>query len=622
MSPTISGTSIFAGPNVHLSGRCAVVRIDWGDAGREQPLEVPAWLPEVVAAYPLLTVVQGRSTSPEQAIASLATSLQRAVGHPLDDVGEGDAGSRAGAGPAGRVIVPLWDIEIGLLAAQTACDALVPAIASRGGGPAAEAIRLRARAALDRYFALVKGINYSDSARRLIGVAERRGIPWARLLPGQTMLSLGQGVRQRSLMSSYTPQTSFLAAHLATHKDLAAALLRRQGLPVPPHRRVRSVEEAVRAAAGLGFPVVVKPAATDFGTAVSMNIRDEAALRRAYAAAARHGQVLVERQIAGDHTRLLVIQGRFLSAVRQDPAQVTGDGDRTVRSLIERLNAGRTAELSASFKKITLDEEADELLRTQDLTLDSVPAAGRKVVLRHTSNVSRGGTTRNVTGIVHPDNARLAERAAMVVGLDVAGVDLIMPDIRRSFREVGGAICEINPGPGLYMREADDRVEEALFDGLFGVGGRGRIPILCLLTDDEGAAAAVIADLVSRIRPHVPGLAVVRPGRAAIGDWPVTGGRTASAAARLVLADPATPALVIQLTRQAILEQGLPFDACDVAVVLPPQGRADGAGPDQAEVLLRRCALACVDGAGRDAVAVAAERFLACAVSANSPDGL
>src|SRR5262249_27705371 len=138
---------------------------------------------------------------------------------------------------------------------------------------------------------------------------------------------------------------------------------------------------------------------------------------------------------------------------------------------------------------------------------------------RHTSNTSRGGTARNVTVRVHPDNARLAERATVVIGLDLAGVDLITPDIERSFREVGGAICEINPSPGLYMREPGFLVEDAMLDGFFAPGDRGRIPLLCLLADDDDVAAALVSEIGARLRDRMTGVAVVAPAAARIDDW-------------------------------------------------------------------------------------------------------
>jgi cyanophycin synthetase len=527
----------------------------------------------------------------DHAVLRLAVALQRAIDNPIPPMAPVDADQP----PPGRVVIPVWDIELGTSAARTAFQLLALGLEAgerqgiAGRGASASAI-------LDGFFADAVRLNYSESRIRLIEAAARRGIPWSRLMPGTEVLMLGHGARQARLLQSFTPATSFIATQISTHKDIAARLLRWQGLPAPTNQRVDSVEAALRAAAAIGFPVVIKPTSTDYGTAVSLGVRDEADVRRAYAEAARHGAVLVEQQIAGEHTRLLVLHGRFVSAVRQDPAHVVGDGRRTVAALIAAVNADRTAALSSSFKKIAVDDEARLLLGRQGLALDSIPADGLKVVLRHTSNTSRGGTARNVTAQVHSDNARLAERAAAVVGLDVAGVDLITPDITRSFRDVGGGICEINATPGFYMREAGFVIEDAFLDGMFGPGDRGRVPILCLLADDDAAAAALMSEIGARLRAHLAGVASVQPGGVQIDDWLVAD-RPASLheATRLVLADPATRVAVIHLTHRAIAEDGLAFDACDLALLAPvPAQRRDGSGDEverhRAAALLRSCA--------------------------------
>ncbi len=578
----VLGIELFAGPSLAAPGPSAVVRLEGGGATVRLPSH--RQLPQL-GDFPTSTAAE--------AVAWLGAALQQALGHA-------PSAARAGRDWA---VVPLWDRDVGALAVRTAATAVRRAAA---GEPALF------RAVLDRFFARAAVIDHSESARRLLLRAAARGIPWARLLPGRAGLRLGIGCRQRRLIGSYTPGTSFQAAQLATHKDQAAALLRRQGLPVPANGRADSLEEALRLAGEIGFPVVVKPVATDFGTAVVTGIVDADGLRRAYAAAARHGPVLVERQIAGDNVRLLVLHGRFVSAVRQEPAAVVGDGVATVAALVDRVNAGRTAALSSSFKRIALDAEADVLLGRQGLERGAVPAAGRRVVLRHTSNTSRGGTARNVTAEVHPDNRRLAERAAQVVGLDGAGIDFITPDIGRSFREVGGAICEINPGPGLYMREPEGVIEDALLDGLFPAGSRGRIPIVCLLAAEGPVADAVFDDLVRRLGAATAALAVARRGEVRIGDWPVAG-PTAPAGARIALDDPATSALAVLLTRRAVAAEGLPFDACDLALVAP-----GGPAPDPVGDLLAGVARRTVAAADRRRVADAVDRLIA----ERSPDGL
>src|SRR5438552_256601 len=536
--PMLRRSQAYPGPSLVSLGRAARLAVDWGDAA-PPALGVLTGYVTALFAHPRLA----KSPPPADALAAielvapdrrldraaawLAVALQRALGHPIPWAGPSDRDPSPGV-----VVVPIWDVDLGRFAAQTAFQLLAAGIAAVS--PAATAI-------LDDFFATTAPANFSESRVRLIEAATRRGIPWSRLVAGTELIGLGQGARQARLFRTYTSTTGFIATRVASNKHIAAQLMRDHGLPVPANQRVTSLEAALRAAASIAFPVAVKPTNSDFGTAVSVDIRDDAELRPAYAAAAKHGDVLVEEQIAGANNRLLVLHGRLVSAVTQEPAHVVGDGQRSVTTLIAAVNAGRTASLSSSLKKIAIDDEAHLFLGRQGLTLDSVPADRRKVILRHTSNMSRGGTIRNVTASVHPDNARLAERAAAIVGLDLTNIDLITPDIERSFRVISGAICEINPAPGLYMQELPFVIEDAILDGFFAPGNRGRIPLLCLLADDDGAAAAVISEIVEGLRKRMTGVAVVGPAAARIVDWLLAAPPgSLHPARRIVLADRAT----------------------------------------------------------------------------------
>lgn len=569
VAPSIAQIQVHRGGCLQMPGRCVTLAVAWN--GAEDPPRLLAGLASLLQHPALGQVVPagaleglraaGPAGAADRAVGFLACLLQRALGHALP------AGREAGrvVGP-GRIFYPVWDVSVGTQAGRAAV-ALVAALQAA----ADEHRRQAAHELFERLLAHLGAIDLSESARRIVETAERRGIPWDRLVPLRRLYRLGEGARQVRLMSSYTPQTSHLATHLSQQKDLASQLLRRHGLPAAVNRRVGSAEEAVAAAAAIGYPVVVKPVATDFGTAVSLDNGDAAEVRQAYAEAARYGAVVVERQIAGQHTRLLVLHGRFVSAVTQQPAHVVGDGRQSVAALIAAANATRGDALSSTAKKIAVDAEARQLLARQGLGLESVPAAGHRVALRHTSNASRGGTRQNVTRAVHPDNARLAERASAVIGLDCAGVDLITPDVTRSFRDVGGAICEINAGPGLYMEEPTNLVFESFLDGLFDTPEDGRIPVVCVLGEDVAAVRALVRAVADRAFPGRAGLALVSPGAFRIGDWPVPQGSDFSLheATRLALSDPGSSALLLHLTPQGVAQEGLAFERCDLAVLAP-----------------------------------------------------
>lgn len=317
---------------------------------------------------------------------------------------------------------------------------------------------------------------------RFLQAAHELGVPWRHV--ANNVYQFGWGSRSRWLDSSFTDRTSFISSALARNKRACAQVLRGAGLPVPRHQLVSSAEQALRVAQILGYPVVVKAANLDGGLGVFAGLRTPEAVQRAYEAVIKLSrQVLVEQFIEGQDYRLQVFQGEVFWVAHRRPAGVLGDGLATVAELVERLNLLRAQPMAASApdvmseigrKPIALDEEANEWLQAQALTLAAVPQAGRFVRLRGAANVSQGGTREGVPlSALHPDNRDLAVRAVSALRLDLAGVDLLVPDIGRSWKETGGAICEINAQPQLSAH-----LPRLLLDEL--LQGRGRVPVLGL----------------------------------------------------------------------------------------------------------------------------------------------
>jgi len=243
---------------------------------------------------------------------------------------------------------------------------------------------------------------------------------------------------------------------------------------------VRSADAAVAAAERIDLPVVVKPLDGNHGRGVSLDVHKEAEIREAFERArgtARGDSVIIEQQLRGNDYRLLVIGGRVVAAAQRVPAQVVGDGVATVRQLVDRANADprRGEGHEAVLTRIQFDARAERLLARQQLSADAVPANGQVVFLADTGNLSTGGITIDCTDEVHPDNAAVAVEAALVVGLDVAGVDLIASDIRTPISTLGGAVIEVNAGPGFRMHVAPSEGERRdvagpLLDLLFPPG--------------------------------------------------------------------------------------------------------------------------------------------------------
>lgn len=421
---------------------------------------------------------------------------------------------------------------------------------------------------------------------RFLRAAFDMGIPVA-AIPGQ-LFQFGQSARGRWLDSSFTDRTPRISARLARNKMLAAEVLREAGLPVPAHRRVDSAQAALDAAAALGYPVVVKPADLDGGAGVAAGLTTPAQVRAAYDSAARLSRnVLVEKHVEGRDYRLVVFQGALIWAIERVPGGVTGDGANTVAALVARVNADprRGTGATSPLKRIALDDEALELLAASGMAPDSVPRADEFVRLRRTSNIATGGTPVAALDRVHPDNRLLAIRASAALGLDLAGIDLLIPDIARSWREHGAAICEVNGQPNL------GQTTSAHLYGLILrslVTGDGRIPIVVIVGDDpDGGLAGEIADGL-RAAGLTPGRAS-RDGVSVGDDVVLDGPAGVFEAGRVLMRDRGVDAAVVSIDDRSVLGTGLPFDRFDVLVIAGPSVAATtAAGAGNGERLQRR----------------------------------
>jgi cyanophycin synthetase len=419
----------------------------------------------------------------------------------------------------------------------------------------------------------------------LVAEAARRDIPWTRL--AGNCVQLGHGHRQRRLYLQFTDATANIAVLLSTQKPTATQVMAAAGIPVPAHLQATDEEAAVRAARRLGYPLVLKPTATDRGIGVCLNVTDEAKVRQVFPAVRRHGVVLVERQEPGFDHRLLVADGRLIAAARRLPAQVVGDGKSTVAALVEAVNADPRRGLAHTtiLERIVVDDEALRVLAGQGLRPDSVPETDRRVELRFTANLSTGGTSEDVTDRVHPENRLMAERAARVIGLDLAGIDFITTDISRSHLEVGGVVCEINPTPGFRPHLAapgSPDVVPLVMATLFPAGGNGRIPLAMITGTNGKTTTSRMVAAILKAAGHTVGLAgtdgvEVDGVRVAADDLAGPKG------AIMLLRDPAVTAAVLETARGGIINYGLGVDACSVAAVL--NIGADHLGIDGIETL-------------------------------------
>jgi len=411
------------------------------------------------------------------------------------------------------------------------------------------------------------------STRSIVEAARRREIPVRRLNDG-SLVRLGIGAKQRRILAAETDGTSAIAESIAQDKELTRCLLAEAGIPVARGKSVVTAAEAWQAAKELGLPVVVKPQYGNQGRGVSVGLTTEGEVHQAYATAATDGAaVIVECCLRGDDYRLLVVGHNLVAAARRCPPVVVGDGTTTVRGLVDRLNADprRCADHAGSLSPVPLDSVALALLAEQGLTADAVLEADQRVLLRRNANLSTGGTAEDVTDQVHPEIARLAIEAARIVGLDIAGIDLMATRIDQPLAGQQGGVVEVNASPGLRMHLEPTAghtrdVGAAIVDMLFPAPEDGRVPIAAV-TGTNGKTT------VTRLLAHLAATGGATVGMACtegvwVGDRQIdTGDCSGPGSARRALAHPAVTTAVLETARGGILREGCGFDACDVAVV-------------------------------------------------------
>ena len=341
------------------------------------------------------------------------------------------------------------------------------------------------------------------STASLVRAADERNVPWIRLNE-HSLVQLGHGRWQRRLQATVTSETRHIAVEISSDKEETNRILGDLGLPVPQQRLVYSAEDAAIAADRIGYPVVVKPFNGNHGRGVSLQLGDGDAVRTAFDVAREHSRaVVVETYIEGLDHRMLVVNGELIAVSQRIPGHVVGDGRHTVAELVDIANEDprRGVGHEKTLTRIELDHQADHCLELLGYSRDSIPADDEVVYLRRTANLSTGGTAIDLTDSVHPDNIEMAQRAVKAIGLDVGGVDFITTDITKSYKDVGGAICEINAAPGFRMHVAPSEgqprdVAGKVMDMLFPPGTPSRIPIAAVTgTNGKTTTARMLAHI-------------------------------------------------------------------------------------------------------------------------------
>jgi cyanophycin synthetase len=423
------------------------------------------------------------------------------------------------------------------------------------------------------------------STANIVDAATARNIPHLRL-NGGNLVQLGYGSRQRRIWTAETDRTSAIAETTSRDKDLTKSLLASCGVPVPQGEMVDSPAAAWQAAQSIGLPVVVKPYDGNHGRGVSLDLRTQAQVEAAYAVADAEGSgVIVERFIHGTEYRLLIVGKRMVAATQGEIASVIGNGRDAIHTLIaDQLNTdprrGEAELYPLSLIEVDTNPLALSELQRQGFTPNSIPADAQSVVVLRTGNMSI-----DVTDDVHPDTAELAALAARVIGLDIAGIDLVVEDIRQPLHAQGGAIVEVNAGPSLLMHlkpavGTPRPVGSAIVDHLFAQNtDDGRIPIIGVVGDDAQVMQqddtvidnnpSLIARLIGWLlqKHHLRSGVACDDGLYLQGRNIESQATVSSAMGERLLLNRALDAAVIQSSPLTIATQGLPYDRCDIAVV-------------------------------------------------------
>jgi cyanophycin synthetase len=463
------------------------------------------------------------------------------------------------------VIVAYDEEEVGLEATRTAVTVVRACISGE---------RLVMPRIVEDLQELYEDVRLGPSTAAVVEEARRRDIP-VRRLNSRSLVQLGLGRNLRRIQATLTDYTSAIAVEIAQDKEDTKRVLSNIGLPVARGDVARSLEEAIDIADDIGYPVFLKPIDANHGRGVTGPLADGGAVAAVWSEVREFSRrVIVERAYEGRDHRVLVINGRVVACAERVPAHVVGDGRSTIAELIDRANEDPRRGIGHRkiLTRLPADRQTGKHLAKSGHDLESIPAAGERVTLRGTANISTGGTSIDRTEEMHPDNVTACEMAARIVGLDLAGIDVLTTDISIPFRENSAVILEVNAAPGTRMHthptEGRSRnVGGAILDMLYPPGSETTIPIIAVTgTNGKTTTVRLIAHLF-RNTGHRVGFTTT-DGVYIQNRLVMEGDMTGPFSANIILSNPTIDVAVLETARGGILRAGLGFDECDVGVVL------------------------------------------------------
>lgn len=568
------------GPNYWSIRRqkLVVMRLDLEELAEKPSNEIPGFYEGLIKTLPSLEEhfcspgVPGgflsrvkKGTMMGHIIEHVALELQQLAGMP---VGFGRTRETATPGVY-QVVIEYIDELAGRYAARAAVR-LCQSIVARGIYAATE-LEQDIKDLKD----LARDAALGPSTETIVKEAEARDIPWMPL-GARAMIQLGYGVHQKRIQATLSNYTGILGVELACDKEGTKQVLRDAGVPVPRGTVIRYLDELETAIEDVGgYPIVIKPLDGNHGRGITIDINNWADAEKAYDLAKGVSQaVIIERFYRGTDHRVLVINGKVVAVAERIPAHVIGDGKLTVQELIDQTNLdpNRGDGHENVLTNIIVDRTSLDLLQRQGYALDSVLDSGVICYLKATANLSTGGIAVDRTDDIHPENIWLAQRVAKIIGLDIAGIDVVTPDITKPIRDVDGVIVEVNAAPGFRMHVSPSQglprnVAAPVMDMLFPYGKNGRIPIVSITgTNGKTTTTRLIAHIY-RQTGQVVGYTTTDG--IYVDDHVVEkGDTTGPQSAQVILKDPTVEVAILETARGGILRSGLAFEACDIGVVL------------------------------------------------------
>jgi cyanophycin synthetase len=571
----ILGIQALRGPNIWSVQRKKLIqmRLDLEELEQLPTNKIPGFGPRLEAMFP--TMIEHRCSEGERGGFFFRVDKGTWMGHVIEHIAleiQTLAGMDTGFGRTREtktsgiynVVFSYVEEKVGIFAAESSvriAQALIDGVDYDLEADIMEMRQIREK------------VRLGPSTGSIVEEAVSRGIPWIRL-GTNSLVQLGYGINQMRFQATITCKTSNIAVDIACDKEQTKKMLLASSIPVADGGICVDEEELERTINKIGYPIVIKPLDGNHGKGASINVLNwEDAVEGLGFAKEYSRRVIVEKFITGYDFRILVIDNKMVAAAQRVPAHIVGDGNNTIQELIDLTNEDprRGYGHENVLTEITVDRDTMDLLEMLSYTLDSVPAEDEIVYLKSTANLSTGGTSIDVTEMIHPENIFLAERIARVIGLDVCGIDIMANNLTQSLKENGGVVLEVNAAPGFRMHLAPSEglprnVAAPVIDMLYPPGKPSRIPIFAVTgTNGKTTTTRLLAHIVKNIGYKVG--FTTSDGIYVQNHLLQKGDTTGPISAEFILKDPTVEFAVLETARGGILRSGLGFSKCDIGII-------------------------------------------------------